>query len=158
METRTSMFSIYNIEDKVINNQHKARVSVIIKKEIPYKRCPELESDNHSTIVVKIKEAVNKHIFIIGTYREWHHLGGPNSTSTLGIKLQKERIEQISKIISTTASLGPNNTIVWGGDLNCDRNPNNDPSVRPDLRVITPIFERIITKNGLAVELGQHLA
>ena len=150
METRNTMFSNYNLEDKVINNQNKARVSLIIKKEIPYKRCTELESNNNSTIIIKVKEAKSKNMYIIGTYREWRHLGGPNSTSTLGIKLQKERIEQISAMISSIGSLGPQTTIIWGRDLNCDRNPKNDPTIRPDLRVVTPIFNDIITKNGLA--------
>ena len=60
METRKNMFSNYSLEDKVIHNQNKARMTIIVKKEIPYKRCPELQSNNNSTIVIKVNESKSK--------------------------------------------------------------------------------------------------
>ena len=99
----------------------------------------ELEDINNSTIIIKTKEAKNKNIFIIGSYREWRHLGGPPSTSTEGIKLQKIRIIEISRVIEKVTNLHGNHTIIWGGDLNCDQNLNNDNMTRPDLRVVSPI-------------------
>ena len=65
METRNNMFANYCLEDKVIQNQSKARVTIIVKKEIPYKRCPELESSNNSTIVIKVDESRNKKVYMI---------------------------------------------------------------------------------------------
>ena len=57
---RNSVFKEYNIEDKIINNQQKARLSIIIKKGIHYDRCEHLESSNNSTIVLKFKETKGK--------------------------------------------------------------------------------------------------
>ena len=54
MTFRENMFNEYNIEDKTIKNQHKARVSIIINKKIKYTRCINLEDGNNSTIVIKI--------------------------------------------------------------------------------------------------------
>ena len=150
MTIRKYVFSNYKIEDKVINSQNKARVSVIIRKDVPYTRCTQLEHPENSTIVIKTKETRAKSIFIIGTYRKWRHLGGPDATSTSDINLKKQQIEQLSKLVANIKSLSPINSIIWGGDLNCDRNPRNDNMSRPDLRVVTPIFEDIINSNGLA--------
>ena len=91
MISRESVFKEYNIEDKLVNNQSRARISVIIKKGIYYNRCEHLESPNNSSIVLKFKESRSKDIYIVGSYREWRHLGGPSATSTLGINFQKER-------------------------------------------------------------------
>ena len=51
MTIRKYVFSNYKIEDKVINSQNKARVSVIIRKDVPYTSCTELEHPENSTIL-----------------------------------------------------------------------------------------------------------
>ena len=56
MTIRKYVFSNYKIEDKVINSQNKARVSVIIRKDVPYTRCTQLEHPENSTIVIKTNE------------------------------------------------------------------------------------------------------
>ena len=80
MISRESVFKEYNIEDKLVNNQSRARISVIIKKGIYYNRCEHLESPNNSSIALKFKESRSKDIYIVGSYREWHHLRGPGAT------------------------------------------------------------------------------
>ena len=62
---RKNMFANYHLEDKVMNNQNKARISIVIKKNIPYTWCPELESENNSSIFFKVKEAKNKFTFVV---------------------------------------------------------------------------------------------
>ena len=113
MLDRKAMFAEYNIEDKVILGQNKARVSIVIKKEIHYTKCSELESVNNSTIVLRFKEANDKYVHLIGSYREWRHLKGPDATSTEGISLQKERIVQLKKLIADLKAAKPNNTLIW---------------------------------------------
>ena len=150
MDNRKSMFSAYNIEDKVILGQSKARVSIVIKKEIYYKRCKDLESDENSMIVIRFNETKDKFVHLVGTYREWRHLRGPDATSSAGINLQKQRILQLKKLMTDVKESKQRNTLIWAGDLNCDKNQNNDPMTRPDIRVIYPIFNDIISNNNLA--------
>ena len=59
-------------------------------------------------------------------------------------------MEKIESMISGIKSLRSCGAIIWGGDINCDRLPNNDNMLRPDLRVITPIMDEIINRNNLA--------
>ena len=70
MTNRLRIFKNFNIEDKAICNQQKARVSIVISKKIRYVRCQHLENDNNSTIILKIKETKHKDIFLVGSYRE----------------------------------------------------------------------------------------
>ena len=60
IEAGNNMFSNYNKETKNVNNQVKARIAMIIKKNVPYQRCKDLEDDDLSSIVNKIKETRNK--------------------------------------------------------------------------------------------------
>ena len=53
---KKNMFSDYNIETKIVDNQHKARIALVVKKNVPYHRCKELGCDDQSSIVIKIKE------------------------------------------------------------------------------------------------------
>ena len=62
---RNNMFKNYSIETKTVNSQTKARNAIVVKKTIPYKRCIELEDDDVSTIVLRIKESKNKSLYII---------------------------------------------------------------------------------------------
>ena len=98
---RSILFKEYNLENKVINSQHKSRICIAIRKGIPYIRCSELESSNNSTIVLRFKENQLKSLYLIGSYREWRHFGAPDATSTEGIKLQIMRLTQLESLIWT---------------------------------------------------------
>ena len=40
---------------------------------------------------------------------------------------------------------------IWMGDINVDMNPKNDVLSKPDLKIIKPMFEDILSSNSLAI-------
>merc|ERR1712081_3216 len=81
MTERESKFTEFNIVDKTIGNNDKARVSMMISKKIKFKRVHEMEDDENPTIVIKIKEKLGKQLLIIGMYRQWKAPGEGGSNT-----------------------------------------------------------------------------
>ena len=69
MTERKSKFPQYNIVDKIISNHDKARVSVLIHKEIKFTRLVDLEDDENPMILIKIKEKQGRNLVIAAIYR-----------------------------------------------------------------------------------------
>ena len=114
------MFKDYNIEYKITNNNNKARVAVVLQSKIKYTRLLNLESNNNSTMVLKIRQTNRKYFILIATYREWRHMGEEEALSKEGIMKQVERMKEISKIVDNASNL--NLPIIWAGDVNIDMN------------------------------------
>ena len=55
-----SKFKNYDIERKVVKNNKKARIAVVLTKDIKYKRLLDIEHPNNSTIILKIKQSNRK--------------------------------------------------------------------------------------------------
>ena len=125
---RKSTFKEYNIEYKCLRNNTKARIAVLLENDIKYTRLDTLESDNNSTIVLKIRQTNRKFFILVATYREWKHSGDEEALAKESIANQIKRMDQIEKIIEEVANLKL--PIVWGGDINVDLNPKNDVSRR----------------------------
>ena len=150
MHVRNVLFSEYCLEDKGILHRHNSRIKVTIKNGLPIVQCRELESDNNSTMVLKFKENEVKSLYLIGSYHQWQHFGDPKAKSSEGINQQIVGMTQPGELISNIKLKSQNNSLIWAVDLNVDKNPCDDNSMRPDLRLITPIFGEIIDKKDLA--------
>ena len=86
---------------------------------------------------------------IVGTYREWKHPSDPDALSTQGIKNQIKRLEEIITLIIKVKARGY--PVIWGGDMNIDRNIKNDINLRADLKELTPRFDDLLNTQGLVV-------
>merc|ERR1711954_226937 len=140
---RESKFTEYNILDKIIGNNDKARVSMMISKKIKFRRVPEMEDTENPTIVVKIKEKLGKHLIIIGMYRQWKAPGEGGSNTAPGIARQVRRLKLAIETLKSNKI--KDYDILLGGDINIDRHLPNNPLSRPELKALTPILEDLMT-------------
>ena len=147
--TRNSAFKEYNIEYKVVKNNQKARIAVVLEKEIKYSRLNNLESSNNSMIVLKIKQTNRKYFALIATYHEWKHFGEDDALTKEGINNQLKRMKEITEIVKEVKKMKI--PIIWAGDINLDMNPKNDTSKRADVKVLKPMLIDCMIENNLVL-------
>ena len=147
-DTRHNELSNYNHEDKFVNNNDFARLTVMIKKGIQYERKTSFENDR-CAIVIKVKISRRKWVHIVAIYRQWQVLGDnpdnkPNSSDKDD---QVLRFEEIASIIEKV--IDDNNPTIVAGDINIDRNIDNDPLKRPDIKALTEVLETTMEECSL---------
>ena len=104
----------------------------MIKNDIRYQRLTEFEDNMNPMISIAIKERMGKRLCISGLYRQWKAPGEAESNTQEGINRQCKPLEKVIENLRKISNLGYEH--ILGGDINIDRNWDNDPLARPDLR------------------------
>merc|ERR1711954_586703 len=89
---RETKFPEYNFEDKTTNSNSKARVSMLIKKDLRYSRLTDLEDQENPMFSINIKEKKGKHLVVSAVYRQWKAPGESSSSTAEGISRQVRRL------------------------------------------------------------------
>ena len=109
----------------------------MIHKNIKYTRLPQYEDEENSSIAIKVKDGKGRWIGIYGIYRQWKLPGEGNAFTKEGINKQVGRLKkQIESLNKFTTDVKKH---IICGDINIDRNENNDPQDRNDLKALSPI-------------------
>ena len=95
MKERNTKFPEFSFEDQVIAPYHKARVSLMIKKDIMYKRMNQYEDVENPMLTILIKEKKGKHLAISAIYRQWKAPGELLPNNTEGISRQCWRLNMV---------------------------------------------------------------
>ena len=138
LNRRQSMFPGFKAYDKFFTNHDTARLTVLIKAELECERDLSLENDINPTIVLKLKASKNKHMYIIGNYRQWK---GVSPTCPYNSKSEDDAVNRFEDMISIwTNTVNKKRPTYILGDINIDRREENDPENRPDLKRLIPIL------------------
>ena len=146
MLARSKEFPDYNFEDKLVIGNNIARNTIMINKNLQYKRLPQFEDDYNSTTVIKFKDGKSKWVHLVSIYRQWKLKGEFNAFDKEGIKKQVERLKSQCKNLHKIREETDN--IIIGGDINIDKNLQNDPTNRPELKALTPIWDKCMLECG----------
>ena len=139
-------FKKYNVESKFLGNNSLARIMVTIKKGITYERMSKYDNDVNAMIVLKVKTASSKYVFLVCVYRQWR-LINETSYNSNHIDKQVERLHKILGVISDLRQL--NNEVICMGDLNIDLWPPNDPGQRPDIKKLSAEYLSVMNQQGM---------
>ena len=66
LKEREDKFADFKFEYKTVKNHDKARISIMIHKNIKYTRLPQYEDEENSSIAIKIKDGKGRWIGIYG--------------------------------------------------------------------------------------------
>ena len=94
MKEREDKFTDFNFEDKMVKNHDKARICIMIHKNINYNRLPQYEDDENSSITIKIKDGKGRWIGVYGIYHQWKIPGEGNAFNKEGIARQVGRLKK----------------------------------------------------------------
>ena len=136
----------YKIEISTQPNNPKSRCIMIIKNTVQYERL-DVDDDENPIVAISIKTKKHQKAVIVGHYRQWRMPGEGPPNDKDGIKRQKIRLEKFSKTIDHLQALGSH--LILLGDYNIDQWAENEPWLRPEIRALQPILDRIISNNGL---------
>ena len=139
-------FKNYDVESKFLGGNDLARIMVVVKKGITYERITKYENQENAKIILKVKTASKKYVFLVCVYRQWRLINETNYNSNHIFK-QVERLNNIMGVISSLRQ--SNNEVICMGDLNIDLWPPNDPSQRPDLKKLSAEYLSVMNQEGM---------
>ena len=93
MKEREDKFADFKFEDKMVKNHDKARICIMIHKNITYNRLPQYKDDENLSIAIKIKDGKGRWIGVYGIYRQWKIPGEGNAFTKEGIARQVGRLK-----------------------------------------------------------------
>merc|ERR1711954_159988 len=109
---------------------------MLICKSLEYERKLDCENDINSTLIIRIRRINKKWTNVIGAYRQWQ---GTSATCNYNGKDRSSsllRFKDMIRVFEKAMSL-PGQKL-FGGDLNIDRLPENNPIDRQDLKLLIP--------------------
>ena len=140
LEEREDKFTEFNYKVKKVKDHPKARISIIVHKNITYTRLNQYEDDENASIAIKIKEGKGRWIGLYGIHRQWKIPGEGNAFRKEGINKQVARLKkQVTNLNKFCTEMKKH---VICGDINIDRNVNNDPLKRNDCPYLGTIYLR----------------
>lgn len=148
MDKRKNFFKEINFEDKIIPGFDRSRLTIMIHKNIKYTRFPEYEDQKNTSVAIKVKDGKGKWVHIMGIYRQWKQFGEFNANNGPGIKRQVSRLKKQCENIANMCDSA--NKFLLGGDIHIDKCSDNDPHQRPEIKDLSPIWDKRMLKNGLA--------
>ena len=147
MLQRSKEFPDYKFEDKLVDGNKFARNTVMIHKNLQHKRLPQFEDNLNSTTVIKFKDGKSKWVYLVSIYRQWKLKGDFNAFDNEGIKKQIARLK--TQCINLHKIRKETDNMIVGGDISIDKNLHNDPTNRPELKALTPIWDQCMLDCGL---------
>ena len=93
IKERDDKFADFKFEDKLVKNHNKARICIMIHKNIKSIRLPQYEDEENSSIAIKIKDGKGRWIGIYGIYQQWKIPGEGNAFTKEGINKQVGRLK-----------------------------------------------------------------
>ena len=91
MQDRQKEFGNFNFEDKLVDGNNKGRNTIMIHKDITYKRLYKFEDPLNSTTVIKANDGDNKWVCFMSIYCKWKLKGEFNAFDSEGINKQVKR-------------------------------------------------------------------
>ena len=115
---RSNKFPDFQIVDKLITGVDKARVTILVKKDIKFTRLNVYEDDTNPRILLKIREKKGKNLVIAGLYRQWKAPGETGANTSEGIKRQCSRLKMVVDSLNKVCE--EDYELVVAGDINID--------------------------------------
>ena len=144
------------------NDIDLSRNSILINKNIGYKRRMDLENKNICDIVIEINSKGNKNILLVGSYREWQKPKMCNIQNSKSLKSQVNRFNITMQLWENLCS--ENKDLIILSDDNIDSSLNSNHNKRHNIKSLFDILSdamnrlNIIQCNKKMTRITNHQA
>ena len=142
-------FPQYNILHKAEPNHPLDRVVMLVHKDVEFKRLPNLEDPNISSIWIKAKTGKKQYTIICGYYRQWRIPHEANISNSGTTDSQVSRFNTLIDQVKRAKQIS--DRIVMLGYTNIDTSGTRDISSRPELKALTPILEEFLNNEAFSI-------
>ena len=126
-----NIFDNYNFEETYVDKCKKARLLVLVNKNINYVRLSQYENKYTSSIIINLKLSKRKTLSVVCLYRQWHLPCEAEVPDSGQLGNQITRLIKALEPIDDLRAKGHH--ILVGGDINIDHLVVNDPCKRWDI-------------------------
>ena len=144
-----NIFDNYNFEETYVDKCKKARLLVLVNKNINYVRLSQYENKYTSSIIINLKLSKRKTLSVVCLYRQWHLPCEAEVPDSGQLGNQITRLIKALEPIDDLRAKGHH--ILVGGDINIDHLVVNDPCKRWDIAKLTETLDDIRDRNQLEI-------